>query len=66
MKPYRVVYTMSVMVGAVLSLEMVWSLSNIFNALMAIPNLIALVLLSGVVVKETNDFLTQREKGLLP
>lgn len=66
LKPYRVVYTMSVMVGAVLSLEMVWSLSNIFNALMAIPNLIALVLLSGVVVKETNDFLTQREKGLLP
>ena len=66
LKPYRAVYTMSVMVGAVLSLELVWSLSNIFNALMAIPNLIALVLLSGVVVKETNDFFIQREKGLLP
>lgn len=66
LKPYRVVYAMSVAVGAMLSLEMVWSLANIFNALMAIPNLIALVLLSGVVVKETNDFFTQRKKGLLP
>ena len=66
LKPYRVVYAMSVAVGAMLSLEMVWSLANIFNALMAIPNLIALVLLSDVVVKETNDFFTQRKKGLLP
>ncbi len=64
--PYRMVYVASVMAGTVLSLDLVWSASDVFNGLMALPNLIALVLLSGVVVKETHDFFEKRRKGELP
>lgn len=54
---YRVLFLISVYLGAVVSLDLVWNLADIFNALMAIPNLIALVLLSGVIVKETKKYL---------
>ena len=64
--PYRMVYVASVMAGTVLSLDLVWSASDVFNGLMALPNLIALVLLSGVVVKETHDFFEKRRTGELP
>ena len=64
--PYRMIYVASVMAGTVLSLDLVWSASDVFNGLMALPNLIALVLLSGVVVKETHDFFEKRRKGELP
>ena len=64
--PYRMVYVASVMAGTVLSLDLVWSACDVFNGLMALPNLIALVLLSGVVVKETHDFFEKRRKGELP
>ena len=64
--PYRMVYVASVMAGTVLSLDLGWSASDVFNGLMALPNLIALVLLSGVVVKETHDFFEKRRKGELP
>ena len=55
--PYRWLWTGSVMVGSVLSLPLVWSLADITNALMAIPNLIALLALSGVIVSETRRHL---------
>lgn len=55
-KAYRVAFLASVFIGAVVSLDLVWNLADIFNALMAIPNLIALLLLSGVVVAETRQY----------
>lgn len=54
---YRVMFLITVYLGAVVSLDMVWNLADIFNALMAIPNLICLVLLSGVIVAETGKYL---------
>lgn len=53
---YRICYTLSVVVGAGMSLGLVWTIADVFNGLMAIPNLIALVALAGVVVSETKDF----------
>ncbi|WP_071396185.1 alanine/glycine:cation symporter family protein [Bacillus tuaregi] len=53
---YRVVYILSVLVGAGMNLGLVWTIADIFNALMAIPNLIGLVALSGVVVAQTKEF----------
>ena len=47
--PYRLLWVVSVFVGCVVKLELVWNFSDTMNALMAIPNLIALVLLSGTV-----------------
>jgi alanine or glycine:cation symporter, AGCS family len=55
-KGYRVVYTLSVLVGAVMNLVLVWSIADIFTGLMAIPNLIGLLGLSGIVVAETKRF----------
>lgn len=63
---YRIVYVATVMIGTVVSLDFVWNLADTFNGLMAIPNLIGLVLLAGVVVKETKDFAEKRKKGELP
>jgi AGCS family alanine or glycine:cation symporter len=56
-RPYRYLWTVSVLVGSVLTLPMVWSLADIANALMAIPNLISLLALSGVIVAETRQHL---------
>ncbi len=54
---YRIVYVLVVFVGSIMSLAMVWNLADIFNALMAIPNLVSLLLLSGVIAKETQHYL---------
>lgn len=54
---YRILFTLVIIPGAVLELEVVWKISDIFNGLMAFPNLIALCALSGVVVSETHTFL---------
>lgn len=54
---YRVLFLITVYLGAVVSLDLVWNLADIFNALMAIPNLLALVLLSNVIVSETRKYL---------
>ena len=53
---YRWLYILAVLIGPFLTISAVWTLADIMNGLMAIPNLIALVALSGVVVKETNEF----------
>lgn len=54
---YRVIFILFVYAGATMGLALVWNLADIFNALMAIPNLIALLMLSGVLVKETDYYL---------
>ncbi|MGV3465619.1 MAG: alanine/glycine:cation symporter family protein, partial [Heyndrickxia sp.] len=59
---YRVIFTLVVLVGSVSSLKIVWGISDVFNALMAIPNLIALLLLSKVIVSETKIFKDVRRK----
>ena len=58
-KPFRILWTISVYFGAVLSLDFAWLVADTLNALMAIPNLIGLVGLSGVIVAETNRFLKE-------
>ena len=59
---YRVIFVLAIIPGATMSLSTVWNLGDIFNALMAVPNLIGLVLLSGVVVAETKVFLDIRKR----
>ena len=56
-KPYRVVYIAIIATAAFLKLEEIWALADIVNGLMAFPNLIALLLLSGTVVRETKAYL---------
>ena len=55
-KVYRVIYILAIFAGAVAPLEFVWLMASVFNALMAIPNLIALALLSPVVFKLSRDY----------
>ena len=52
-----IIYIIAVFAGSVISLTMVWNMADCFNALMAIPNLLALLFLSKVLVKETNYYL---------
>ena len=54
---YRIAYIAAVFIGSVMSLQMVWNLADCMNALMAIPNLISLLALSGVLVHETRKYL---------
>ena len=56
-KIYTYLFLASVFIGAIIELKVVWTFADIFNALMAIPNLIALLLLSKVLVSETNKYL---------
>ncbi len=53
---YRWLYILAVLIGPFLTLEAVWTIADIFNGLMAIPNLIALLALNGVIVAETRSF----------
>jgi AGCS family alanine or glycine:cation symporter len=53
---YRAVYVLFLGVGAVVELDLVWMLSDIFNGFMAIPNLVALILLNKAVVRESDDY----------
>ena len=52
-KPYQIIFIIVIFVGATMKLDLAWAIADTLNGLMAIPNLIALVALSGVVVKET-------------
>jgi len=54
---YRVTFVLFIMVGAMSGLQFIWDLADTMNGLMAIPNLIGLVGLSGIVVKETKDYM---------
>lgn len=55
--PYRVLYIAVAVIAPVVALDVVWDIADILNALMAIPNLIAVLLLSTVIVKETKKYL---------
>jgi len=63
-KIYRVIFTLLVVPGAVLSLKLVWGIANMMNGLMAFPNLIGLFVLAGIISKETRFFerLLKKEK----
>jgi len=54
---YRVLYILAVFIGSVVNLNVVWNLADCMNALMAIPNLVSLLALSGVLVHETRKYL---------
>lgn len=60
--PYRVVYIAVAAAAPVVSLNLVWTIADILNAMMAIPNLIAILLLSNVVVKETKKYINDLDK----
>ena len=53
---YRAAFGAYVLIGTVAQLELVWIMADVFNGLMAFPNLIGLLGLAGVVVKVTNDY----------
>jgi AGCS family alanine or glycine:cation symporter len=55
--PYRIAWVAAVYIGSVQSLSMVWSFADAVNALMAIPNLVSILLLSPVIVAETGKYL---------
>jgi AGCS family alanine or glycine:cation symporter len=55
--PYRWLWVFSVMLGSVATLPIVWTFADIANALMAIPNLISLIVLNGVIINETRKYL---------
>ncbi len=55
--PYRVLWVIAVFLGAIMSLPLVWDLADAMNAMMAIPNLVSLLLLSGVLAAETRKYL---------
>lgn len=61
-KGYRWVYILAIFIGPFMTVKAVWTIADIFNGLMAIPNLIAVVALSGVVVDETKDYLDSLKK----
>lgn len=60
---YRWLYILAVFIGPFLTVAAVWTIADIFNALMALPNLIALLALSGVVAKETKSYFARLKDG---
>ncbi|MBM6991617.1 MAG: sodium:alanine symporter family protein [Mobilibacterium timonense] len=62
-KVYRWVYILAVLIGPFLTLDFVWTFADIFNGLMALPNLIGLVALNGVVVAETRSYFKRLDAG---
>ena len=56
---YRWLYILAVFIGPYMTVEAVWNIADIFNALMALPNLIALIVLNGVVVRETKKYFSK-------
>lgn len=61
-KPYRIIFSIFVAIGAVAHLELVWSLADLMNGLMAVPNLIGLLALSGVIVAETKKYFSAQQR----
>ena len=62
-KVYRWIYILAVFIGPYMTVSAVWTIADIFNGLMALPNMIALFALSGVVVKETRHFFERHRNG---
>ena len=64
-KIYRWIYILAVFIGPYMTVSAVWTIADIFNGLMALPNMIALFALSGVVVKETKSFFERHKNQKL-
>jgi len=58
-RPYRVLYTFLVMIGAAVPLKLVWNIADITNLLMALPNLLSLALLAGLVQRLKNEYFSR-------
>ncbi len=65
-KIYRWFYILAVFIGPFMTISAVWTIADICNALMALPNLVALIALNGVVVAETKQYFDNLDKGHLP
>lgn len=63
MKVYRWLYILAVFIGPFLTVSAVWTIADIFNALMALPNLVAILALSGVVAAETRSYFKRLSDG---
>ena len=61
-KPYALLVCLCVLVGAVLKVEMVWSLTDLFNGMMVIPNLMALLWMSNQIVRKNKEFEQLRKR----
>lgn len=62
-KIFRWLYILAVFIGPYMTVSAVWTIADIFNGMMAIPNMVALFALSGVIAKETKDFFERRKAG---
>jgi AGCS family alanine or glycine:cation symporter len=62
-KVFRWLYILAVLIGPFLTVSAVWTIADIFNGLMAIPNLIALLALSGIIVAETKSYFDRLDTG---
>ena len=60
-KPFMIIYSLVAIIGATMNLSLIWSIAETFNGLMAIPNLIALFLLSGTAIKLTKDYFVKEK-----
>lgn len=58
---YRWVYIFAILIGPYMTVEAVWNIADVFNGLMAFPNLIAIIALSGIVAKETKSYFSKRD-----
>ena len=54
--PYRIMFTLLILVGAVVSVELVWALGTLLNGFMAFPNLVGILFLVGTVRRLTSDY----------
>ena len=63
-KVYRILYIIAVFIGPYMTVAAVWTIADIFNGLMAIPTVIALIALSGVVAKETKEYFAEKKDEL--
>ncbi len=69
MFPYRFLWILALVFAPVVQLELVWSISDTLNALMAVPNLLAVLLLSGTIARDTRYYLRhldERDDSLIP
>ena len=62
-KVYKVIHLITIMMGAILTSSLAWDISDTFNGLMMIPNLIAVIVLSGLVMKITKNYVDRKLKG---
>lgn len=60
---YKVVFVVFIVFGATMNLDLAWDISDTFNGLMALPNLIGVLVLSGTVIKITNNYVARIFKG---